>query len=294
MGEGKKAQNFGPPTLRGPTLRGPTFSRFGLPPFRAPPLHELCLPTTEDGRVGGGEDFGLSRTSLNVIFFWPKSNKGPIGLSRIGLCRARPLRQTAQNFAVFFPSPATFSFPNREAPKGGVPDWPKSVPSETRPHHSQLNWPKSNDIILTRSNFTWMEHLSFLFLFFFENKSITSPDTVAYPTLTSRSGGVGPSTPWTPRCSNSVKANGTAGQHSLLQQRRLLVGLRSGQLAEEVPALVRPPNLANQDHEPCPVPTLDIDVACGVGRPTSRHHPHQRTVGAGHSPVPEETPLWCR
>ena len=44
-GEGKKARNFGPPTHpSGPHPSG---------------LH-LCLPTTEDGRVGG---------------FWPKSNK---------------------------------------------------------------------------------------------------------------------------------------------------------------------------------------------------------------------------
>ena len=39
----------------------------GPPPFRAPPLHELCLPTTEDGTVGegGGGDGRFS----------PKSNK---------------------------------------------------------------------------------------------------------------------------------------------------------------------------------------------------------------------------
>ena len=39
------------------------------PPFGAPLLHELCLPTTEDGRVGGERDSGLSRTNIYEIFF---------------------------------------------------------------------------------------------------------------------------------------------------------------------------------------------------------------------------------
>ena len=38
------------------------------------------------GREVRGEDFGSSRTNLFDIF-WPKSKKGPIGLSRIGLSR---------------------------------------------------------------------------------------------------------------------------------------------------------------------------------------------------------------
>ena len=89
--KGKKARNVGPPTLRGPHPSGPHPSR------------ELCLPTTEDGRVGvvrgWREDFGPSRTNLCEFFFWPKSNKGPIGLSRIGLSRmglsrAHPLHCT--------------------------------------------------------------------------------------------------------------------------------------------------------------------------------------------------------
>ena len=101
----KKREIFGPPTLRSPTLRGPTprgatlrvptlrGPPFGSPPFPGlgshpsgphpsgphpsgphpsvpPPLHELCLPTTEDGRWGGGGggDFGPSRTNLYEIF----------------------------------------------------------------------------------------------------------------------------------------------------------------------------------------------------------------------------------
>ena len=75
---------------------GPAMCTFGLSGCRVEPrrlpgpsLHELCLPTTEDGRVGEGGreggDFGPSRTNLYEIF-WPKSNKGTIGLSR-----ARPV-----------------------------------------------------------------------------------------------------------------------------------------------------------------------------------------------------------
>ena len=50
-GRGKKARNFGPPTLRGrthrgPTLRGPTFSGFGAPPFGALPLHQAKTALT--------------------------------------------------------------------------------------------------------------------------------------------------------------------------------------------------------------------------------------------------------
>ena len=57
-----------------------THSPFGTPPFGAPLLHELCLPTTEDRGWGG--DFGLNRTISMIFFFglsrirphWPKSN----------------------------------------------------------------------------------------------------------------------------------------------------------------------------------------------------------------------------
>ena len=42
-GGGKKARNFGPPTLRGPTLRGPTFSRFGASTLRGPTLRPHCF-----------------------------------------------------------------------------------------------------------------------------------------------------------------------------------------------------------------------------------------------------------
>ena len=69
---GKKSDILGPPPFGPPTLWGPTH-----------PSGELCLPTTEEGGWGE-EDFGLSRTNLYEIFFWPKSKKGPVGLSRIG------------------------------------------------------------------------------------------------------------------------------------------------------------------------------------------------------------------
>ena len=55
------------------------------PPFRAPPLHQDGR-VGEEGRGREGEDFGPSRTNLYDIFL-PKSNKGPIGLSRIGPSR---------------------------------------------------------------------------------------------------------------------------------------------------------------------------------------------------------------
>ena len=51
-GEGKKARNFGPPTLRGPTPRGPIFSSFGLHPSWPPPFGaSTCLPTTDAPRT---------------------------------------------------------------------------------------------------------------------------------------------------------------------------------------------------------------------------------------------------
>ena len=73
--------------------------------------------------------------------------------------------------------------------------------------------------------------------------------------------------PWPPRFSNSDEASARRRckptwtpteepgvTHSLLHQRRLLTGLRFGQLAEEVLAFVRPPptNLESEDHEPSP------------------------------------------
>ena len=72
--KGKKREILGPPP-------------FGAPPFGAP----LCLPKTKDGRVGGG-DFGLSRTNLF------ESNKGPVGLSRMGLTRINTLAWPKSNW----------------------------------------------------------------------------------------------------------------------------------------------------------------------------------------------------
>ena len=45
-------------------------------------------------RKTGGGDFGLNRTNLYEIFFCPKSNKGPIGLSRMGLTRINTLAKS--------------------------------------------------------------------------------------------------------------------------------------------------------------------------------------------------------
>ena len=61
--KGKKARNFGPPTLRGPTLLcstllgstllGSTFSRFGPPPFGAPfEGPTLCRPKIQHPKIG--------------------------------------------------------------------------------------------------------------------------------------------------------------------------------------------------------------------------------------------------
>ena len=59
---------------------------WALHPSGPPLLHELCLPTTEDGR---GDGILAYVEQISVSFFWPKSNKHA-GLSRIGLSRARP------------------------------------------------------------------------------------------------------------------------------------------------------------------------------------------------------------
>ena len=132
-GKGKKARNFGPPTLRGSTLRGSTLwgSTLRGPPFGAPPFGAPLFL----GLVGPPPSGASTLRRLHPSGPQP-SGPPPFGASTL----------RGPTFSGFGPPPSgpTLYGPKIQHPKNGRSrNWPKSKLAEVEIGRSR-NWPKSN------------------------------------------------------------------------------------------------------------------------------------------------------